>query len=118
MAATKRTYAAALAAIAAVLGGIVVFDIYEDWRFQGEPLYLTLVENSIPLALVGVLIYATYWLYHNVHRDYLATVTKWTAIGVVGIVLLGAWVFGVQSLQTVVEDWGLETTYIDCPTAL
>jgi len=26
--------------------------------------------------------------------------------------------FGVQSLQTVVEDWGLETTYIDCPTGL
>jgi dinuclear metal center YbgI/SA1388 family protein len=26
--------------------------------------------------------------------------------------------FGVQSLQTVVDDWGLETTYIDCPTGL
>jgi dinuclear metal center YbgI/SA1388 family protein len=26
--------------------------------------------------------------------------------------------FGVQSLQAVVEDWGLETTYIDCPTGL
>ncbi|MEF8828892.1 MAG: Nif3-like dinuclear metal center hexameric protein [Haloarcula sp.] len=26
--------------------------------------------------------------------------------------------FGVQSLQAVVEDWGLATTYIDCPTGL
>ncbi|MFB6224555.1 MAG: Nif3-like dinuclear metal center hexameric protein [Haloarcula sp.] len=26
--------------------------------------------------------------------------------------------FGVQSLQSVVSDWGLETTYIDCPTGL
>lgn len=26
--------------------------------------------------------------------------------------------FGVQSLQAVVDDWGLETTYIDCPTGL
>ena len=26
--------------------------------------------------------------------------------------------FGVQSLQAVAEDWGLETTYVDCPTGL
>ncbi len=26
--------------------------------------------------------------------------------------------FGVSALQALVEDWGLETTYIDCPTGL
>ena len=26
--------------------------------------------------------------------------------------------FGVQSLQSLVEEWGLETTFIDCPTGL
>jgi len=26
--------------------------------------------------------------------------------------------FGVQSLQDLVEEWGVETTYIDCPTGL
>jgi len=106
---SRRTYAGALAAIVALLLGIVLFDIWEDWQVQGEPLWLTLAENSVPLALLGVLTYAIYRLYRRVDVEYLATVAKWTSIGVVGILLLGAWVFGIQTLQSRLKPFVLGT---------
>jgi len=105
----RRAYAGALAAIVAVLGGIVVFDVWEDWRVQGEPLWLTLAENAVPLVLVGVLSYAIYRLYHRLDVEYVATVARWTAVGVVGVLLLGAWVFGIQTFQSQIKPFILAT---------
>ena len=106
---SRRAYAGALAAIVALLGGIVLFDVWEDWQVQGEPLWLTLFENAVPLALVAVLFYAIYRLYSRVDTAYMATVTKWTAVGVVGILVLGAWVFGIQTLQSRIKPFILAT---------
>jgi chemotaxis family two-component system sensor kinase Cph1 len=87
-------------AVGVVLMGVLVFDIYQDWIQQGEPLISTLLENSPPLALSGTLLYGTYWLYRRRSRRYLATVARWTLVGLIGIMFVLGWVIGNQALQS------------------
>jgi len=97
---SKRVSAGVLWGVGAVLTGVLLFDIFQDWLGQGEPLASTLLENSPPLALSLSFLYATYWLYHHRSRLYLATVTRWTLVGVVGILFVLGWVIGNQALQS------------------
>jgi PAS domain S-box-containing protein len=97
---SKRAYAGALWVVGVGLMGVLVFDIYQDWIVQGEALASTLLENSPPLALAASFLYAVVWLYRTKSRRYLAAVTRWTLVGLGGIMLVLGWVIGNQALQS------------------
>jgi signal transduction histidine kinase len=95
---SKRAYAALLVALAILLAVVPVVDVYDDYA-QGEPLWLTLLENSAPLVLVLTLLGSTYWLYQYRDRTYLRMVSRWAIVGVVGILFILSWVLGSQAFQ-------------------
>ncbi|SDJ88850.1 PAS fold-containing protein [Halovenus aranensis] len=95
----ERSHLALAVALAAALAAVVVFDVYEDATQQGEALWLTLLENSVPLALLVVFVGFSYWLYHNRERQYLALVLRWAVFGLIGIMFILLWVIGSQSYQ-------------------
>ena len=95
----KDVYTASLGAVAAVLGGLVVFDIYDDWLARGFGFQSALVENSVPLVFVGALFYATYWVHTSGSRQHAATMTQWAILGLGGFVLITGWITAIQVLQ-------------------
>jgi PAS domain S-box-containing protein len=96
---SKRGYAWLGAGLAALLSGLVARDIYVDWAVEGKPLWSTLVENAVPLALGGVLFLAVYWTYSRHDADYVSRVTRWQYVGAVGIVGIVGWVVALQLVQ-------------------
>ncbi|MXR50643.1 two-component sensor histidine kinase [Halovenus sp. WSH3] len=95
----KRRYAVLLAGLGALLAVFPLLDVYADWAEQGEPLWLTLAENSLPLLLTAVLVAGSVWLYYNREEIYLAMILRWGVVGLIGILLIFAWVLGLQSFQ-------------------
>ena len=100
MALDKRWYAVLLAGLGVGLSSFVAFDVYEDWQVQGEPLWLTLAENSLPLALAGLIVIGSLWLYQNRDQLYLSLIFRSAVAGVAGILLIYGWVIGLQSFQS------------------
>ncbi len=100
MALDKRWYAVLLAGLGVGLSSFIFFDVYEDWQVQGEPLWLTLAENSLPLLLAGVIVAGSLWLYRNCDQLYLVSTFRWAVAGVAGILLIYSWVIGLQSFQS------------------
>ncbi|MFB6217621.1 MAG: ATP-binding protein, partial [Halobacteriaceae archaeon] len=97
---TKRGSVTALSASGAGLAAVVLFDVYEDWLVQGNALLSTLAENSLPLALVAGLLYATGRLAAGDRgHAYAASVTQWTAVGTVTMFAVAGWVVGFQLVQ-------------------
>lgn len=101
---SKRIAFWLLFGIGAVLACALLLDIYVDWTSQGDPLWSTVLENSIPLLLALTLPYAG-WRLLKRRSDaiYLSLATKWTAIGCVGMIVLAGLVVGVQVLQQEVK---------------
>jgi chemotaxis family two-component system sensor kinase Cph1 len=96
----KRTALAALWSIGGMLGSVVLYDVGEDWLVQGNALWSTLVENSLPLALVAVLFVAGWRLATGEYRDkYVSSVTKWTVAGLAAMLVLSTLVVGLQVFQ-------------------
>ncbi|WP_267162046.1 sensor histidine kinase [Halovenus salina] len=95
----KRSHLTLAVALASVLAAVVLFDIYEDTAQQGEALWLTLLENSVPLALLVGFVAFSYWLYNSRERQYLALVLRWAVIGLIGIMFILLWAIGSQSYQ-------------------
>ena len=95
---SKRIYAGLLVVLATVLSVFPILDVYDDY-LQGEPLWLTLAENSVPLAMVTILFAATYWMYRHRERIHLSMVFRWSIAGILGIMFILAWVLGIQSFQ-------------------
>ena len=106
MAPSERVSAAVVASIAAALGSVVVFDVYEDWLVQGNALATTALENAVPLVLVAALLSATVRLSRR-HGSYLPTVARWTAAGVISVLALGGLVLGIQLVQGEVKPFVL-----------
>jgi chemotaxis family two-component system sensor kinase Cph1 len=100
MRASKRVSTGLLAGTGTVLAGAVLFDVYEDWLVQGEPLWTSLFENSLPLLLVGVLPWAAWRLYSSDRSAaYTTSVTKGTLLGAGTMLLIASWVVGIQLFQ-------------------
>jgi signal transduction histidine kinase len=100
MRSNRQRALAVLVGIGVGLAGVILFDVYEDWLVQGNALGSTLAENALPLLLLGMLFYAAWDLWAGEYDgEFVATVTKWTAVGVATMAVLTGWVVGSQLLQ-------------------
>jgi len=100
----RRTSLVALSGIGAILAGVLLFDVYEDWQVQGTTLTSTVVENALPFVLLLGTFYLIRRLYRGAYDDaFVGTVTMWTAAGALTIGGLVAWVVGIQVLQNEIK---------------
>lgn len=106
---SKRASATLLGTLAAVLAGIVVFDVYEDWLIQSTTLWLTLLENVAPFLLASSLVVVTYWLYQNRGERFVTIVARWTLLGSVSLFLIGGYGLLLQQLEGQIKPFILLT---------
>jgi len=97
---SRRTAFSILIGIGGVLAGVLLLDAYVDWVHQGDPLWSTVLENSIP-ALLGLALPYAGWRILRSTSDfpYLPAVARWALIGSFGMMLLSGLVLGVHVLQ-------------------
>jgi PAS domain S-box-containing protein len=100
-AAEQFTGGIAVSALGAALAVVTLFDVYEDAVLQGDPLYLTLLENVVPIGFDLALIAAGGLLVvgRMPHAEFARRIAGWCLFG--GAVLLGitGWVYYFQILQ-------------------
>ena len=100
-AAEQFTGGIAVSTLGAVLAVVTLFDVYEDAVLQGDPLYLTLLENVVPIGFDLALIAAGGLLVvgRMPHAEFARRIAGWCLFG--GAVLLGitGWVYYFQILQ-------------------
>jgi len=89
-----------LTALGAVLAGIVLFDVYQDWVLEGNRLWTTLAENLLPLALaLSVPILGWRWARSGQGETYAAETAKWALAGGTYTIVVCAVVLGFQVVQ-------------------
>lgn len=105
MALRKRTYATVSALLALALSGIILWDVYVDWQVEGKPLWSTLFENAVPLALGALVFAGGQWAYRNRDRLYVGSVARWQTFGAVGLATIVGWVVALQTVQGELKPW-------------
>jgi PAS domain S-box-containing protein len=90
--------------IGVVLSSIVLLDVYQDWIPEGKPLWSTLLENAVPLAL-GLSIPAFAWRMRQSGREeaYVSTTLRWCILGGVAMFLVAGLSLSFQLVQGRVE---------------
>jgi PAS domain S-box-containing protein len=73
--------------------------MYVDWVHQGDSLWTTVLENSVPAALALSLPYAGWKFLRTGGSLHLGKAAKWALIGVVGTALLSGLIVGLQIVQ-------------------
>ncbi|MFB6126553.1 MAG: ATP-binding protein [Halolamina sp.] len=81
------------------LASVLLYDVYVDVVFQNNVLYTTLFENSLPLLLNAGTAAAGYWLVKKDEPVVVRQTLVWTLLGIVGVLLLAAWVYYFQLVQ-------------------
>ena len=117
----RRVSLAALSGIGLALTGVLLFDVYEDWVIQGNALVSTVVENTLPFALLLGLFYTVGELWRGEYGDtFVESVTLWTVGGTVATALLVGWVVGIQYVQNELKPWiiVLQTTVVGAAAGL
>ncbi|MFD1598254.1 PAS domain-containing sensor histidine kinase [Halobellus rarus] len=91
----------ALSTLGALLATVTLFDVYEDFALQGDPLVLTLVENSLPLVLNLGLVAAGLLLVSDdsVPEEFVTRSTAWSVLGAVSLFGITGWVYYFQVAQ-------------------
>ncbi|WP_135821027.1 bacterio-opsin activator domain-containing protein [Halostella litorea] len=96
---------AGLALVGATVMALSLYDVYEDFLVQNDPLSLTVLENAVPFGLsvavvaVGVAVTTGRW---DRSGDGTA-VAKWGLAGTAGIAVVAAWTYGFQQLQGTIK---------------
>ncbi|WP_324760029.1 PAS domain-containing sensor histidine kinase [Haloarcula montana] len=75
-------------------------DIYVDAVRQGDPLWTTLVENSLSLSIALALCWAAVWLWRAASGLQVRQMSRWFGVAAGAIVVVLAVVVGSQSLQS------------------
>ncbi|MFB6278080.1 MAG: PAS domain S-box protein, partial [Salinibacter sp.] len=97
---SKRTALALLTGLGAILAGIILFDIYQDWIPEGKPLWSTLAENGVPLFFALAVPLAAWRLARSEQGEsYLAEATKWAVLGCGTTLLIAGLALGFQIVQ-------------------
>jgi len=82
-----------------VLTGTALADVYVDWQLEENPLWLTALENAVPVVLgIGVFL-AGYVVYTRQNDLDIGTVAKWQYVGAGGVCLIAAEGVGLQVIQ-------------------
>ena len=83
------------------LAAVTLFDIYEDVALQGDPLYLTLLENALPIVFDFALIIAGALLVVGwmPHARFAKRITGWSLFGAVVLFGITGWVYYFQIRQ-------------------
>ena len=91
----------ALSTLGTLLTTVTLFDIYEDVAVQGDPLFLTVAENSLPLLLNLGLVAAGLILVRNddLRTEFVTRSTKWSVLGAISIFGITGWVYYFQVAQ-------------------
>lgn len=97
---TKRTSFWMLFGIGVALTGAFLFDAYVDWIHQEDPLWSTVLENSIPTLLALTIPYAGWRLLQSAPGSFrLPEAARCTLVGSVGMIVFSSLVVGIQILQ-------------------
>ena len=104
-----RTALLALSGLAFVLGGVLVFDVYQDWIVEGNALGSTLLENGLPLLLIlGVPVVGWKLAQRRTTTD-LSEAATWALAGFVGTLVFAGGVLVLQVAQGRLKVWVLLT---------
>ncbi|MEF8778267.1 MAG: histidine kinase dimerization/phospho-acceptor domain-containing protein, partial [Natronomonas sp.] len=96
---------ATVSALGSVLAAVTLLDVYEDAVLQSDPLYLTLLENSLPLVFDSVLMVAG-WMLVTGRIPYDISprrVTGWSLVGGFSVFAITGWIYYFQILQSVLK---------------
>jgi PAS domain S-box-containing protein len=90
-----------------LLTSITFFDMYEDVTVQANPLYLTLVENALPIALNLSIVGAGILLVRRseLRGEFVSRVTVWGLLGALALFAVSLWVYLFQIVQGEIEPW-------------
>ncbi len=102
----KRTSLMILTGLGALLAGIILFDVYQDWIPEGKPLWSTLAENAIPL-LLALSIPVLGWQLARTERgrDYLSEAVRWTLLGSLATLLIAGLALSFQLVQQEIKPF-------------
>ena len=104
-----RTALVVLSGLALVLGGVLVFDVYQDWIVEGNALGSTLLENGLPLLLtIGIPVVGWTLARRRTAGD-LSEAAKWALAGFVGTLVFVGGVLALQLVQGRLKGWVLLT---------
>ncbi|WP_435102214.1 ATP-binding protein [Halarchaeum sp. P4] len=94
----RRASVLVVAVLGLVLLGPPVFDILDDWLYRPfKPLWTTLIENGVGVALAGGLLVGSLWLYQRDWEDeYVSAAARWVLVVVVGHAAVMGWILYVQ----------------------
>lgn len=96
----KKHAIAVLLLIGGALTTGIGIDLLEDADAQEVPLWTTVVENALPLVLIGAIVYASVWLLGNDQgREYGERMARWTTFGGGATLFFSLWVIVLQDLQ-------------------
>jgi PAS domain S-box-containing protein len=90
-----------VAALGAVLSVVTVFDIYEDAVLQGDPLYLTLLENVVPIGvdLALIVVGSLLVIGRMPYAGFALRIAGWCLFGGAALFAITGWVYYFQILQ-------------------
>jgi PAS domain S-box-containing protein len=91
--------AAVVASLGLLLASIFTFDVYQDVMIEGDRLWFTLLENSIPYLLSAAIVAIGLWLGTVSDRIRSTTVLRWTVASLAGVLILSSWVYLFQQQQ-------------------
>jgi PAS domain S-box-containing protein len=95
----RALFGGLISLIGLVLAAIVVYDMYADVVLQDNALYTTVVENSIPLLVDGLIVASGYWLLRNEDLAVTRQAAIWSGGCVVAFLAIAGWVYGIQQVQ-------------------
>lgn len=92
---------ASIAFLGILFASLTLFDVYEDYALQADPLYLTLLENAAPIGLDLILVAAGVTLARrtDVQTAFVARTTTWSFLGTLVMLAITLWVYLFQVVQ-------------------
>ncbi|MFC6613472.1 ATP-binding protein [Halopenitus salinus] len=91
--------AAVVASLGLLLASIFTFDVYQDVVIEGDRLWFTLLENSVPYLLSAAIVAIGLWLGTVSDRIRSTTVLRWIVASLAGVLILSSWVYLFQQQQ-------------------
>lgn len=96
-----------IALLGVLLEAIVVYDIYIDVVVEKNASYTTIVENSVPLVLAGLIIGSAVWMVRNENVEVSRHAALWSGACMAGLLFVSLWMYAIQFFQGQIEPMTL-----------